>query len=148
MKKALFNKFKRFYDKTIIAVNKLNFRQQMLIVTAALIIISSIIFIHIINKPDKVTAANKINNTKGYTYYFQHYISPGETLWDIAEKYNEFEISNNEYIRLVREINNMGNNSQITYGNYIIIPIHSKNKLTETEYNFLADEIMYSKCQE
>lgn len=52
-------------------------------------------------------------------------ISEGDTIWDIADEYNDKDLSymsNKNYIKEIERINNI-NIDHITAGNYIIVPI-------------------------
>ena len=84
-----------------------------------------ILILIIIFSLTKVDAANtKIHSHK---YYVSVQINYGDTLTSIAEDYMTEEYSSKkEYIREVKKINNLGDDTIIA-GNYLIIPIYSND---------------------
>lgn len=60
-----------------------------------------------------------------YTYYMEHKIETGDSLWDIAGKYmaNGPYESRNEYINEVIRINQLSD-ANITSGQYLVVPYY------------------------
>ena len=56
------------------------------------------------------------------TIYHSHYVTSGETLWDIAEQYCTDDVDIREYIDVICTINGIRNQNDIMYGTNIIVP--------------------------
>lgn len=70
-----------------------------------------------------VNAIGSVNSVE--KQYVSVLISDGDTLWDIADEYNDkslSDMSHNEYIKEIERINKISSDS-ITAGNYVIVPI-------------------------
>lgn len=71
------------------------------------------------------TLSVKAEKPETYKYYTDIRVKSGETLWDIAMEYMTEEYrSPSDYIREVKQINNIG--EQIQYGQYLTIPYYSE----------------------
>ena len=62
-------------------------------------------------------------STKEATSYESIHIDKGDTLWSIAKEYNTSDISTNDLVKEIKEINGLSSD-YITEGNYIIIPVY------------------------
>lgn len=56
-------------------------------------------------------------------------IKSGDTLWDISQRYKPSFISTKEFVRDIKELNNISD--KIRSGNFIIIPIYDEIYTTE-----------------
>lgn len=67
------------------------------------------------------------NASSGFKYYTQITVEAGENLWDIAEKYIDYDFykDKNSYISEVRSINHLGTDGNIVAGQTLIFPYYS-----------------------
>ncbi len=61
---------------------------------------------------------------KTYTYYTSIEIQDGDNLWDIADQYATASISKQDYIKEVKELNNLSSDD-IYEGQYLTVPYYS-----------------------
>ena len=91
------------------------------VMTFCLILISTISY-HAI-RTDASTGTDEVN----FKYYTSITVQNGETLWDIADEYidyNEYS-GKNAYIAEVQSINHLDHNSTIKAGQSLIVPYYS-----------------------
>lgn len=100
------------------------FRRKCLtaIMTLCLIVICAVSY-HAI-QTNASTGEGELN----FKYYTNITVSQGETLWDIAEEYIDYEMydNKNEYIAEVQSINHLKNKDAIRAGQHLIVPYYSK----------------------
>ena len=72
-----------------------------------------------------VKASDNNNETQLYKYYESVYVEENDTLWSIAERYNNGDESKEDYISNLRIINNIVED-RIYSGNHIVIYYYSK----------------------
>lgn len=67
------------------------------------------------------------NASSGFKYYTQITVEAGENLWDIAEKYVDYDFykDKNSYISEVRSINHLDAEGNIVAGQTLIFPYYS-----------------------
>lgn len=67
------------------------------------------------------------NASSGFKYYTQVTVEAGENLWDIAEKYIDYDFykDKNSYISEVRSINHLDADGNIVAGQNLIFPYYS-----------------------
>ena len=63
-------------------------------------------------------------STKEATSYESIQIHDGDTLWSLAKEYNTSELSINDYVKEIKELNNLSSD-YINDGNYLIIPVYN-----------------------
>ena len=89
--------------------------------------VSFFVFIIIFLCFTAIQGVSAINSVKAVDKQYRSIlISEGDTLWDIADKHNDenlSDLSNKEYIKEIENINKI-NSDCITAGNYIIVPIY------------------------
>ncbi len=70
---------------------------------------------------------NFVNDAEAHAdiekYYTSIEIMPGDTLWDIAERYSVSYCSINDYIAEVKSANNL-TSDDITAGGYLVVPVY------------------------
>ncbi len=111
MKKLIFTRKKRStkrFRKSNISISK------GILSIAALLIIS--LFINFI--PTTVQAKEKEP-----TSYESVLVNEGDSLWSIAKEYNTRDISTNDFIDEIKEVNGLSGDS-IKDGNYILVPLY------------------------
>ena len=62
-------------------------------------------------------------STKEATSYESIQIHNGDTLWSLAKEYNTSELSTNDFVKEIKEVNNLSSD-YINNGNYLIIPVY------------------------
>ena len=62
-------------------------------------------------------------STKEATSYESIQIHNGDTLWSLAKEHNTSELSTNDFVKEIMEINNLSSD-YIANGNYLIIPVY------------------------
>lgn len=67
--------------------------------------------------------AENLSKETAPVMYHSHYVTSGETLWDIADKYSEDE-DLREFLAEICNINQIENKDDIKYGTYIVVPIY------------------------
>lgn len=69
----------------------------------------------------------KANANNGYKYYTDIIVEPGDSLWTLAEEYVDYEHYRNIncYIKEVRNINHLSEDSGLTAGQILIVPYYS-----------------------
>lgn len=69
----------------------------------------------------------RTNAGSGFKYYTSVTVENGETLWDIANEYVDYNYykSRNSYITEVQHINHLDENCSITAGQILILPYYS-----------------------
>lgn len=112
MKKLIFTRKKRNTKRTVRSSRSIS---KGILSIAALLIIS--LFINFI--PTTVQAKEE----KEPTSYESVLVSNGDSLWSIAKDYNTCDISTNEFIDEIKEINGISGDS-INSDNYILVPIY------------------------
>lgn len=70
------------------------------------------------NKIQEKRVAEAFHDAK----YISYQIQPGDTLWDIAEEHNQFEVGTRDYVEKIRQINNI-HGDLIRSGNYLILVV-------------------------
>lgn len=71
--------------------------------------------------------AIKSNANTGFKYYTKITVETGENLWDIADKYIDYNIyeSKNSYIAEVKRMNHLDDSDDIMAGQTLIVPYYS-----------------------
>lgn len=69
----------------------------------------------------------KANANSGYKYYTDIIVEPGDSLWTLAEEYVDYDHYKdiNCYIREVRNINHLSEDSGLSAGQMLIVPYYS-----------------------
>lgn len=69
----------------------------------------------------------RIKASSGFKYYTSVTVENGETLWDIADEYVDYDHykSKNSYIAEVQSINHLDENCSITAGQILVLPYYS-----------------------
>lgn len=72
-------------------------------------------------------SAIKTNANNGYKYYTDVVVEAGDSLWTLAEEYVDFEHYKdvNSYVREVRHINHLTEETAVTAGQVLIVPYYS-----------------------
>lgn len=96
--------------KKVKVVNKFRFYTFILIITA---MIFSITFIFI----NKSLGANNIENS-----YIDYTVKAGDTVWSIAEKYQNNKIEIRDFVDLIIDENKI-DNSMVSQGEIVKIPV-------------------------
>ena len=88
-------------------------RRKAVAITLMLLLVGGLIFF-----PTIVNAS-----TKEATSYESIQIDKGDTLWSLAEEYRSDNISTNDFVKEIKDINGLSSD-YINEGNYLIIPIY------------------------
>lgn len=88
-------------------------------VILGIVFMLSIVFFSVI-----VSAKEKAPEAPQYKYYTSIQIDQGDTLWTIAEEYCYDSSQLKDYVREIKEINNLKSN-EIHAGNYLTIVYYS-----------------------
>ena len=91
--------------------------RQLVLVLCAIITLLTVL---LITSQSNVARANEIV----VETYHSHQVRTGECLWDLAEEYKLEDMSTEEYIDEIKQINHL-KNSQLISGEYVIIPIYT-----------------------
>lgn len=77
------------------------------------------------------SSANTGKDELNFKYYTSITVAHGETLWDIADKYIDYDMYENksEYIAEVQNINHLSEECNIRSGQILIVPYYSNNFL-------------------
>ncbi len=69
----------------------------------------------------------KSNANSGFKYYTDVTVEAGETLWDLADEYIDYEHykDKNDYIAEVKSINHLSEDAIIIAGQVLIVPYYS-----------------------
>lgn len=69
----------------------------------------------------------KSNASSGFKYYTQVTVEAGESLWDIADEYINYDFykDKNSYIAEVRSINHLDADGNVAAGQSLILPYYS-----------------------
>lgn len=94
-------------------------------ITICLIVVGAISY-HSIS-----SSANTGKDELNFKYYTSITVAYGETLWDIADKYIDYDMYENksEYIAEVQNINHLSEECNIRSGQILIVPYYSNNFL-------------------
>lgn len=99
---------------------QIQIRNQLLILMLAAFIVLSISFLL-----NNFSAKASVEADKTYKYFKSIEVQSGDTLWSIAEaNKDEHYISTAQYIKEVKSMNSLSNNT-ITTGQHIMIPYYS-----------------------
>ena len=63
-------------------------------------------------------------STNEATFYESIQIHNGDTLWSLAKEYNTSELSIDDYVKDIKELNNLSSD-YINDGNYLVIPVYN-----------------------
>ena len=71
--------------------------------------------------------AIKSNANSGFKYYTKVTVKAGESLWDIADEYSDYDVyeSKNSYIAEVKRMNHLEDSEDIMAGQTLIVPYYS-----------------------
>ena len=71
--------------------------------------------------------AIKSNANSGFKYYTKVTVKAGESLWDIADEYIDYDVyeSKNSYIAEVKRMNHLEDSDDIMAGQTLIVPYYS-----------------------
>lgn len=71
--------------------------------------------------------ALKSNASSGFKYYTSVTVAAGETLWELADSYVDYDYykSKNSYIAEVQQINHLDEQGSIAAGQVLILPYYS-----------------------
>ncbi len=111
----------RIYKRRLRKQREFRRKCMIFLMSVCMIIVCSISY-HAIQSSAN-TGSEKLN----FKYYTSITVESGDTLWDIADKYidyNEYR-DKNEYIKEVRSINHLSYNCDIQYGQILIVPYYS-----------------------
>lgn len=69
----------------------------------------------------------KSNANSGFKYYTKVTVKAGESLWDIADEYIDYDVyeSKNSYIAEVKRMNHLEDSDDIMAGQTLIVPYYS-----------------------
>ncbi len=69
----------------------------------------------------------KISANSGFKYYTNVTVEAGETLWDLADDYIDYDHykDKNSYIAEVQSINHLSEDALITAGQMLVVPYYS-----------------------
>lgn len=139
-------KIREFYElashKMRKFVNSLSTAQQWAIVTVALLVVVATVAINLTSS--KARAAEQPGPHE-HCFFLQHYIQDDDTLWGIAEQYNNCGEKTKQYINELQSINSMGYNTVIKHGNSLIIKIHTYRDVSEDEYEAIRYYAYYGE---
>lgn len=111
----------RTYRRKLRRQRELRRRIMTTIMTLCLIVICAVSY-HSLR-----TSANTGNDTISFKYYTNVTVQSGETVWDIADDYidyNQYK-DKNDYIAEVIHINNLDENASIRSGQLLTVPYYS-----------------------
>jgi len=113
----------RSYKKRLIRKIGLRRRMMFVFMTCCFVLIGAISYNSI------QSSANTGENLIRFKYYDHISISYGETLWDIADCYMDYQNYKNkkEYIEEVKHINHLDADGNIKAGQYLIVPYYSSD---------------------
>lgn len=111
----------RIYKKRLRHQIVLRRRIMMFFMTCCFIIVGTISYTSI------TSSANTGNTEMSFKYYTNITVEHGETLWEIADRYIDYDQYQNkeEYIDEVRNINHLDAEASIKAGQYLVVPYYS-----------------------
>lgn len=111
----------RAYKRKLRRQREIRRRCMMVTMTICLVLAGAISY-HAIQS-DASTGSDEIN----FKYYTEITVQYGETLWDIADEYIDYdEYKNKEaYIAEVKSINHLDSEGMIKAGQHLIVPYYS-----------------------
>lgn len=111
----------RIYKRTLRRQREIRRKCLMAVMSICLILVCAVSY-HAIQ-----TTASTGEEELNFKYYTNITVEKGETLWDIADKYIDYEEYDNkmEYIAEVQSINHLNNKDAIRAGQHLIVPYFS-----------------------
>lgn len=111
----------RRYRRRMRRQREIRRRCMMIVMTFCLIIIFTVSY-HTIQ-----TSASSASEELTFKYYTNITVQYGETLWDIADEYIDYNEYNDksEYIAEVQSINHLESKDAIRVGQHLIVPYYS-----------------------
>ncbi|MBE5883370.1 MAG: LysM peptidoglycan-binding domain-containing protein [Lachnospiraceae bacterium] len=111
----------RAYKRRLRRQREIRRRCMMIVMTFCLIVVCAISYHSI--QSNASTNSEDVN----FKYYTSITVKYGESLWDIADEYIDYEEykNKNEYIAEVQSINHLEDTDDIRYGQILIIPYFS-----------------------
>ncbi len=69
----------------------------------------------------------RTNANTGFKYFTQYFVEAGDTLWEIADEYIDYDYYKNKktYLEEVRNINHLSSDEEIYSGQMLILPYYS-----------------------
>lgn len=121
MNTQVMNSTKHAFTEKMASV--LIFYPKAILYAICTILITVVLFVALINYRTSVSAAPDQALNK---YYTSIEIQTGDTLWDIADDYEENGYSTrNSFLKEIQSLNNI-DDSEITSGCYLIIPYYAE----------------------
>ena len=110
----------RIYKRRVKRKQAFRRKCMMVLMTFCLIVVCAVSY-HSIN-----SSANT-GDEISFKYYTNITVSHGETLWEIADNYMDYDHyeSKTDYIAEVRSINHLDENANIKVGQYLVLPYYS-----------------------
>lgn len=111
----------RAYKRKLRRQREIRRRCLMAVMTFCLILVCAVSY-HAIQ-----TTASTGEDDLNFKYYTKITVEKGETLWDIAEEYIDYNEYDNkmDYIAEVQSINHLKNKDAIRAGQHLIVPYYS-----------------------
>lgn len=112
----------RIYKRRLRRQREIRRRCMMLLMTACLVMVCAVSY-------HSLKSSANTGDDLNFKYYTNITVSYGETLWEIADKYidyNEYE-DKNAYIEEVRNINHLDADASIKAGQYLVVPYFSSD---------------------
>lgn len=110
------------YQHRMVRQQELHRKCVMIFMTFCLIVICTVSY-HSLQ-----TSANTGEDKISFKYYTNVSVKYGETVWDIADEYidyNKYE-DKNEYIAEVQNINHLDEECTVKAGQYLVVPYYSE----------------------